>query len=111
MGMTVDLHWVRRSSNGLADIIANEWVDKEGPKLDSTWSNIPNGHFRTDCTQLVEKDYDSSRSTDDHIEAKGAELIEGQVGSRQNLIGHHLNTSYNVDLGHTTRGGMTPRSC
>jgi hypothetical protein len=82
MGITMELHWVRRSANGLADRIANEGVDKEGSKLDSTWSNIPNGQFRTDCTQLAVKDYDDNRSTNDHIEAEGAELIEGQVGSQ-----------------------------
>jgi hypothetical protein len=110
-GITVELCWVRRSANGLADRIANEGVDKEGPELDSIWSNILNGQFRTDCIQLAAKDYDDSRSTNDHIEAGGAEIIEGHVGSRKNLIGHHLTMSYNADPGHTTRGGTTLRSC
>jgi ribonuclease HI len=29
-GITVELHWVCRSANGLVDRIANEGVDKEG---------------------------------------------------------------------------------
>jgi hypothetical protein len=111
MGITVELRWVRRSANGLADRIANKGVDKEGTKLDSTWNNILKGQFQIDCSQLATKDYDDSRSTGNHIEAGGTELIEGQVGSRQNLIGHILNTSYNADHSHTTRGGKTPRSC
>jgi ribonuclease HI len=38
---TIELCWVRRSTNGLADRISNEGVIKEGPKLDTTWTNIP----------------------------------------------------------------------
>jgi hypothetical protein len=106
----VELRWVRRSTNGLADIIANEGVDKEGPELGSTWIKIPNGQFRTDCTQLAANDYDGSQSTDDHIEDEGTQLIEGKREFRKNMIGHHLNTSYNADHGHTTRGGTTPKS-
>ena len=30
-GITVELRWVQRSTNGLVDRIANEGVDKEGP--------------------------------------------------------------------------------
>jgi ribonuclease HI len=37
---TVELRWVRRSANGLADRISNEGVSKEGPELDTTWINI-----------------------------------------------------------------------
>jgi ribonuclease HI len=33
---TMELRWVHRSANGLADIISNEGVSKEGPKLDTT---------------------------------------------------------------------------
>jgi hypothetical protein len=110
-GITVELRWVRRSTNGLADRIANEGVDKEGPELDTIWSNILNGQFRTDCIQLATKDRDDNRSTDDHIEDGGAGITEGHVGSRQNPIAHHSNMSYNADPGHTTRGGTTPRSC
>jgi hypothetical protein len=108
MWITVELRGVQRSTNGLVDRIANEGVDKEGQELDSIWSNILNGQFRTDCTQLPAKEYDDSWSTNDRNEAGGAELIEGQVGSRQNPIGHHLNMSYNADPGHTIRGGKTP---
>jgi ribonuclease HI len=110
-GITVELHWVRRSANGLADRIANEGVDKEGSDLDATWINIPNGQFQTDCTQLAAKDYDDNQSTDECIEAGGTELNEGQVGSRPNPLGHLLNTSYNADHSHTTRRGTTPWSC
>jgi ribonuclease HI len=71
-GITVELRWVRRSANGLADRIANEGVDKEGPELDTIWSNIPNGQFRTDCTQLAAKDYDNAevRTTTSRMEAQ-----------------------------------------
>jgi hypothetical protein len=110
MRITVELHWVRRSANGLAERIANKGVNKKGIELDSTWNNILKGQFQTDCSQLAAKDYDDSQSTIDHIEARGTELIEGQAGSRQNPIGHILNTSYNADHSHTTRGGTTPRS-
>ena len=44
-GIIVELCWVRRSANGLADKISNEGVDKGGPELDTIWSNIPNGQF------------------------------------------------------------------
>jgi hypothetical protein len=30
MGIIVELHWIRRSANGLANIIANKGVNKEG---------------------------------------------------------------------------------
>jgi hypothetical protein len=48
-GITVDLHWVWRLENGLAYIITNEGINKEGLELDTIWSNIPNGQFQTDC--------------------------------------------------------------
>jgi hypothetical protein len=67
----VELRWVQRSTNGLADRIANERVDKEGLEMGSTWSKILNGQFWTDCTQLAANDYDGSRSTDDHIKDEG----------------------------------------
>jgi ribonuclease HI len=108
---TVELCWVRRSTNGLADRIANEGVSKEGPELDTTWSNIPNSQFRTDCIQLATKDRDDSLSTDDHTEEGDARLTSGHEGSRQNLIAHHSITSYNAESDHTTDGGTTPRSC
>jgi hypothetical protein len=110
MGITVELRWVWRSTNGLADRIANEGVDKEGPELDTIWSNIPQGQFRTNCTQLAAKDCDS-RSTEDHIETGGAGETEGHVGSRQNPIAHQSNTSSNADTDHTSGEGTTPRSC
>jgi ribonuclease HI len=111
MGNTVELRWVRRSANGLADIIANEGVNKEGSELDTSWSNIPNGQFRTDCIQLATKDRDDSRSTDDHTEEGGTRITDGHEGTRKNLISHHSTTSYNADSDHTTNGGTTPRSC
>jgi ribonuclease HI len=110
-GTIMELRWIRMSTNGLADRISNEGVDKEGSEMDSTWNNILNGQFQIDCTQLAAKDYDGSRSTGDHIEARGTELIEGQVGYKHNPIGHLLNTSYNEYHNHTTRGSMTPQSC
>jgi hypothetical protein len=47
----------------------------------------------------------------DHIEVGGAEIIEGHVGSRKNLIGHHLNMSYNENLGHSPVNRKKYRGC
>jgi ribonuclease HI len=98
---TVELRWVRRSANGLADRITNEGVSKEGSELDTTWRNIPNGQFRTDCTQLATKDRDGSLSTEGHIERSGARPIDGHDESRQNIHGQHPITSDNA--GSTTQ--------
>jgi len=40
---TMELRWVRRSTNGMENRIANKGVRKEGPELDTTWINIPEG--------------------------------------------------------------------
>jgi hypothetical protein len=56
----VELRWVRRSENGLANIISIEGVKKQGPELDIIWSNILNGQFQIDCIQLATKDCDGS---------------------------------------------------
>jgi hypothetical protein len=92
------------------DRIANEGVSKEGSELDTTWSNIPNGQFRTDCTQLATKYCDISLSTEGHIERSGARPIGGYDESRQNLHGQHPITSDNAGSDHTTDGGTTSRS-
>jgi ribonuclease HI len=107
---TVELHWVRRSPNGLVDRITNERVIKEGSELDTTSSNIPNGQFRTDYTQLATKDHDGSLSMEGHIERSGARPIGGHDESKQNLHGQHPITSDNVGSDHTTDGGTTSRS-
>jgi hypothetical protein len=65
--------------NGLAERIANKGVDKEAPKLDTIWSNILNGQFRTDCIQLAEKYYDDNQSTNEHIEDGGTGITEGHI--------------------------------
>jgi hypothetical protein len=65
---TVELHWVRRSKNRLADRISNEGVSKEGSELDTTWINILQGQFRIDYTQLVTKYRDNNLSKGGHIE-------------------------------------------
>jgi hypothetical protein len=78
----VESRWVQRSINGLANRIANEGVDKKGLELDTIWSNILNGQFRTDCIQLAAKDYDDNRSTNDHIKDGGTEITEGHIRSR-----------------------------
>jgi hypothetical protein len=110
-GITVELRWVRRSANGLADRIANEGVDNEGPELDTIWSNIPQGQFRADCTQLAAKDWDNSSSTKYYDKNGGAIGTEGHVGSRQNLISHQSNKATNADTDHTSGESTTPRSC
>jgi hypothetical protein len=58
-------------------------VDNEGPELDTIWSNILQGQFQADCTQLATKDWDNSSSTY-YNKNGGATGIEGHVGSRQN---------------------------
>jgi ribonuclease HI len=107
---TMDLHWVCRSTNVLVERIANEWANKEGLELDTTWSNIPNYQFRTDCIQLVTKDCDDNLSTECHIERSGARLIGGHDESRKNLHGKHPITSENAGSDHTIDGGTTSRS-
>ena len=79
MRIIVELRWVRRSKNGPMDRITNEGVNKEGPELDTIWSNIPNGQFRTDCIQLAAKDRDGSQCMDDHIEDGDAGITEGHA--------------------------------
>jgi hypothetical protein len=106
----VELHWVRRSTNGLADRITNEGVSKEGSGLDTTWSNIPNGQFRTECIQIVTKYCDDNLSTEGHIERSGARPIGGHDKPRQNLQDQHSIASDNAGSDHTTDGGMTTRS-
>jgi hypothetical protein len=86
------------------DRITNEGVSKEGPELDTTWSNITNGHFRTDCIQLATKDRDDNLSKEGHIEEGGTRPIGGHEGSRQNLPTQHSTTSYNAGSDHTTDG-------
>jgi len=107
---TVEFRWVCRSANGLADRITNEGVRKEESELDAAWRNIPNGQFRTDCTQLATKYHDRILSTKVHIERSDARKIEGHAESRQNLHGQHPITSENVGSEHTPNGGTTSRS-
>lgn len=108
---TTELRWVHRSMNGLADRNTNEGVGKEGLELDTTWSNIPTGQFRTNCIQLATKDRDDNLSTKGHIEEGGVRPTGGNEGSRQNLIAQHSTTSYNAGSEHTTDRGTTLRSC
>jgi hypothetical protein len=99
-----------RLANGLADRITNKGVRKEGLDLDTTWSNILNGHFIIDCIQLATKGRDGSLSKEGHIEEGGARPIGGHEGSGQNLPAQQSTTSYNVGSDHTTDEGTTPRS-
>jgi ribonuclease HI len=108
---TVELRWVRRSANGLADRIANEGVSKEGPELDTTWINIPKGQFRTDCIQLATKDRDNNLSKEGHIE-EGSERPTGRhEGPRQDMTAQHSTTNHNAGSDYTTGEGTTTRSC
>jgi ribonuclease HI len=75
---TMELRWVRKSTNGLADKIANEGVSKERPELDTTWINISEGQFRTACTQLATKYCDNKLSKEGHIE-EGSERSNGRL--------------------------------
>ena len=78
----MELRWVQRSANGLADRIENEGVDNEGLELDTIWRNIPQGQFRVDCTQLVEKYWDNRSSMKDYDKNGGTTGTEGHIGSR-----------------------------
>jgi ribonuclease HI len=71
---TVELCWVHRSVNDLADRLANEGLGKEGLELDTIWINIPNGQLRIDCIQLVTKDREGNLSKEGHIEEGSARL-------------------------------------
>jgi hypothetical protein len=104
---TVDLCCVHRSANDLEDIIANEGVSKEGPELDITWINIPQGQFRNDYTQLATKYRDNGLRKGGHIE----EGSERTVGPRQDMTTQHSTTNHNVGSTYTTGEGMTTRSC
>jgi hypothetical protein len=106
----VELCWVRRSANGLADIIANEGVSKEGSELDTTWRNILNGQFKTNSIQLATKYSEGRLSMKGHIERSGRRLIGGHDESKQNLHGQHLIKNENAGSYHTIDGGMTSRS-
>jgi hypothetical protein len=107
----VELHWVRRSTNGLVDIISNEGVSKEGPELDTTWINIPKGQFRMDCIQLATKDRDNSLSKEGHIE-EGNERPNGRhEGPRQDMTAQHSTTNHNAGSYYTIGEGTTTRSC
>jgi hypothetical protein len=79
---------VRRSANGLADRITNEGVKNEGPELDTIWSNLPQGQFQANCTQLVENNWDNMSSMKDYSKNGGAIDTVGHVGPRQNLMAH-----------------------
>jgi ribonuclease HI len=104
---TLELHWVHRSANGPADKIANEGVSKEGPELDTTWINIPQGQFITDCTKLVTKHRDISLSKGGHIE----EGSERTVGPKQDMTTQHSTTNHNVGSTYTIGEGTKTRLC
>jgi hypothetical protein len=53
----------------LADMIANEGVNRVDNLLDETWIRIPRGQLRTDCEHLVDLDHSGSFQNDSHIEA------------------------------------------
>jgi hypothetical protein len=107
----VELRWVRRSSNGLANRISNEGVSKEGPELDTTWINIPEGQFRMDCIQIATKDRDNNLSKEGHIE-QGCERPSGRhEGPRQDMTFQHMTTNHNAGSDYTTGEGTTTRSC
>jgi hypothetical protein len=79
----VVLRWVRRSVNALVDMLANEGVGKEGPKLDDTWINILSGQLRTDCSHLVAKYREGSLSMEGHIEEDIARPCKRYMGTHR----------------------------
>jgi hypothetical protein len=103
----MELRWVHGSANGLADRITNEGVSKEGPELDTTWINIPNGQFRVDCIQLATKYCGDRLSKEGHIE-EGSGRHEGP---RQDMVAQHSTTNYNAGSDYTTGEGTTTMSC
>jgi hypothetical protein len=108
---TVELRWVRKSANGLANKISNERFNKEGPKLDTTWINILEGQFRTDYTQLATKYCDNSLSKEGHIE-EGNERPNGRhEGPKRDMTAQHSTTNHNAGSNYTTGESMATRSC
>jgi hypothetical protein len=90
---TVELRWVRRSANGLADRLANEGVGKEGSELDTTWISLPNGQLRTDCIHLATKDREGRLSKEGHIEKGSARPGGRHAGPRKDMIVEHSVTN------------------
>jgi hypothetical protein len=87
---TMELHWVPRSTNGLADRISNEGFNKLGPEQNTTLINIMEGQFRIDCIQLATKDCDDSLCKEAHIE-------EGRYeGTRKDMNAQYSTTNYNA---------------
>jgi hypothetical protein len=84
-------------------------VEKEGPELDTIWSNIPRGQFREDCTQLATKDWDNRSSTGYYGKNGGATTTVGNVGPGQNLMDHQSNKVANENTDHTSSEGTTPQ--
>jgi ribonuclease HI len=107
---TVELRWVHKSANGLANIIANEGVSKEGPELDTTCINIPEGQFRMDCLQLVTKYCDNNLSKEGHIKEGSERPRRRHKGPRQDMTAQHSNTNHNAGSNYTTGEGTTTRS-
>jgi hypothetical protein len=89
----VELCWVHRSTNGMADKLANEGANKEGLELDTTWINIPNGQLRTNCIQLATKDRESRLSKEGHIKKGSARPNDGHAKPRQDMIVEHSVTN------------------
>jgi hypothetical protein len=106
---TLELRWVRRSTNGLANKITNEGVNKEGPELDITWINILEGQFRMDCIQLATKDCDSSLSKEGHIEEGNERPSRRLEGPRQDMTASTID--YNVESDYTKDEGTATRLC
>jgi hypothetical protein len=75
---------VRRSTNALVDRLANEGVDKEGPKLDNTWIRILSGQLRTYCNHLAAKYHEGSFSMEGHIEEDISRPLERYANPMKN---------------------------
>jgi ribonuclease HI len=72
----VEFRWIRRTTNALADRLANEGVNREGQELDEAWTRIPRGKLRMDCIHLAARDHGGSFRDEGHIEEDDARLLE-----------------------------------
>jgi hypothetical protein len=67
--VTIEFRWIRRSTNALVDILANEGAIQGDNMLDEAWIGMPRGQLRSDCEHLVNLDHSGSFRNDSHIGA------------------------------------------
>jgi hypothetical protein len=90
---TMELHWVHKSTNGLADRLANKGVGKEGLELDTTWSSLSNDELKTDCIHLATKYHEGRLIKKGHIEKGIARPGDRQARPRKEMMVEHSITN------------------